>query len=86
MFKLNSFIDWPTSPAKINPNTTIISITKITAMALGNLCWFAHVIIGLQAIAIKTDNKNGTTIVVAAFTPASIMTIDAMITNILTEP
>jgi hypothetical protein len=31
------------------------------------------------------DNRNGTTIVVAAFTPASIMTIEAMMTNILTD-
>jgi hypothetical protein len=40
---------------------------------------------GLQAIAIKTDNKNGTTMALAALIPANMTTIDAIISNILTD-
>jgi hypothetical protein len=54
-------------------------------MALGNLYWFAQVMIGLQAIAINTDSKKGTTIALAALTPANIITIDAIINNVLTD-
>ena len=78
-------MDCPTKPAKINPKTTIISMTNTTATARGNLYLFAQLMIGLQAIAIKTDNKNGTTMALAALKPANITTIQAIISKILTE-
>jgi hypothetical protein len=40
---------------------------------------------GLHAIAIKTDNKNGTTMALAALIPASTTTIDAITNKALAE-
>ena len=36
-------------------------------------------------MAIKTDNKNGTTMALAALTPAKMTTIDAIISNTLVD-
>tara|TARA_R110002167_G_scaffold1441_29_gene6950 strand:- start:1368 stop:1709 length:342 start_codon:yes stop_codon:yes gene_type:complete len=78
-------MDCPTNPARINPKTTIISITNTTAIERGTFLLMAHVTTGLQAIAIKSDNKNGTTITLAALIPAKTITIDANISNTLSE-
>ena len=69
-FSRNSVIDWPTKPAKRKPNTTISSITNVIESHLGTPNFEVQRIIGLHAIAIKTERKNGTMIALAAFTPA----------------
>ena len=61
------------------------SITKTTDTALGILYWLAQLIIGLHDIAIKIDNKNGTTMALAAFMPAKTTTSDASINSTFSE-
>jgi hypothetical protein len=59
----------------MKPITSIISITRVTDAQRGILYLLAQLISGLQAIAIKADNRNGTIMTLAALIPArTIMT------------
>jgi hypothetical protein len=67
----------------MKPKTIIKSITRVTDIHLGILYRDAWLISGLQAIAIKIDNKNGTIMALAALMPAKTTITAAVITMTL---